>query len=308
MQELLLLFNFNNKKIKGKLMTTKKQNEANQKNALLSTGPVTEDGKTVVCLNAIKHGIFAKDLIINSGLGKEHEKEYYDLLQNLIDCLNPKNQMESLLVEKISIDFWRLRRVLRFEEGSIKKHLEEVLKDFYSYSNKTNSEIDKDIIDKKAMIDWNISYIKCLKNNLVIFDQPIWKGVNIESDIIEDFYEIARDIEYDKKSKEECNRLYNGEFDFIEIKAFIKKHGYCSDKEISSKLIKIYLKQNEEIEEDIKELEQKKEKNIVADEINAKICAIPQDESVDKIMKYEKSIQKSIFQNLLLLKKLQHEF
>ncbi len=289
-------------------MTTKKQNEANQKNALFSTGPVSEEGKTVVCLNAIKHGIFAKDLIINSGLGKENEKEYYDLFQNLMDCLNPTNQMESLLVEKITIDFWRLRRVLRFEEGSIKKYLDEVLNEFYTYSHKTNSEIDKAIENKKTMIDWNVRYIECLAKHSVFFDQPIWKGKDIESDIIEDFYAIAKDIEYDKKSKEECNRIYNGEFNFTEIKAFIKKHGYCSDKEISSKLIEIYLKQNEEIEEAIQELEQDKRKNIAADELNAKICAIPQDESVDKIMKYEKSIQKSIFQNLLLLKKLQHEF
>ena len=126
-------------------MTTKKQKEANQKNALLSTGPVSSEGKAVVALNAIRHAIFAKDLIVDTGLGKENAEEYHDLLNNLISCLNPNNQMEMLLVEKISIDFWRLRRVIRFESGSIRKFIEDALKDIYSFGKQSNQELDNEI-------------------------------------------------------------------------------------------------------------------------------------------------------------------
>ena len=52
-------------------MTTKKQIEANKQNALVSTGPLTAEGKALVSQNAVKHGIFAKDLIITTGDGKE---------------------------------------------------------------------------------------------------------------------------------------------------------------------------------------------------------------------------------------------
>jgi len=52
-------------------MTTEKQVEANKQNALVSTGPVTAEGKALVSQNAVKHGIFARDLIITSGDGKE---------------------------------------------------------------------------------------------------------------------------------------------------------------------------------------------------------------------------------------------
>lgn len=100
-------------------MTTEKQIEANKHNALVSTGPVTVEGKVIVSLNAVKHGIFARDLIITSGDGKEDMEEYIELLDGLIVSLNPNGQMECLLVEKIAVDFWRLRRVLRFENGSI---------------------------------------------------------------------------------------------------------------------------------------------------------------------------------------------
>jgi hypothetical protein len=289
-------------------MSTEKQNEANKKNALLSTGPTSKEGKKVVCLNAIKHGIFAKDLIIDSGLGKENIEEYLDLLTNLQSCLNPNNQMETLLVEKIAIDFWRLRRVIRFESGSIRKFIVDTLKDFYSFGKTSNQEIDNEIETKKSFIEWNTEFIECLQKGLVTFDKPIWKSSKIESDIHEDFYVIARNIPSEKCTNEEREMLYNYDFSFEEIKGFVKKHGYSSTKEISSKLIEIYSKQNENYLEDIRNLEIDREKNQANDELNAQICAIPNDDSVDKIMKYEVNIQRSIYQNLLLLKKLQGSF
>lgn len=57
-------------------MATKKQIEANKQNALISTGPVTPKGKAIAAQNAVKHGIFARDLLITAGDGKEDEQEY----------------------------------------------------------------------------------------------------------------------------------------------------------------------------------------------------------------------------------------
>ena len=37
-------------------MTTENKIEANRKNALLSTGAVTEEGKAIISKNALKHG------------------------------------------------------------------------------------------------------------------------------------------------------------------------------------------------------------------------------------------------------------
>lgn len=46
-------------------MVTEKQKQATTRNAQLSTGPVLPEGKTIVSRTAIKHSIFAKDLVIN---------------------------------------------------------------------------------------------------------------------------------------------------------------------------------------------------------------------------------------------------
>ena len=81
-------------------MTTKKQIEANKQNALVSTGPVTAEGKALVSQNAVKHGIFAKDLIITAGDGKEDEQEHKELLDGLILSLHPSGQMEAFWLRK----------------------------------------------------------------------------------------------------------------------------------------------------------------------------------------------------------------
>ena len=141
-------------------MTTEKQIEANKQNALVSTGPVTPEGKAVVAQNAVKHGIFVKDLIITTGDGKEDAQEYRELLDGLITSLNPSGQMECLLVEKISVDYWRLRRVLRFESGSIRKVLDMAISDYYNKAdwqgmkeNKTNEELDEEIAEYRDRQD-----------------------------------------------------------------------------------------------------------------------------------------------------------
>jgi hypothetical protein len=117
-------------------MSSEKQILANKQNATHSTGPKTIEGKAIVATNSTKHGIFTKDVIITTALVKENEEEYTQMLTNIINCLLPKNQIESLLVEKIAIDFWRLRRVMRFESGSIAKHVETLYHEFYSYGKK----------------------------------------------------------------------------------------------------------------------------------------------------------------------------
>jgi hypothetical protein len=50
-------------------MTSQKQIIANRRNALKSTGPCTEEGKAIVCQNAIKHGILCQEVPLNPTYG-----------------------------------------------------------------------------------------------------------------------------------------------------------------------------------------------------------------------------------------------
>lgn len=286
-------------------MATKKQMDANRANAQQSTGPKTDEGKAIVSSNAIKHGIFTKDLIISSGAGRESPAEYEELLNNLLDCLSPSNQMESLLVEKIAVDFWRLRRTIRFEAGSISKHIEDLLKSFYSYGNTDNAGIDREIEDIRSRIEWNSEYLKCLRKSEVTFDQPTWHGKDISSDILEDLFKIARSLP--ELTEAEQERLYKIE-KFNDLSALLAKHGYSERDKISTRLIELYSEESERLKEEIERLEQKKISNQEEDLRNAMIGSVPTEDSTEKALKYERSIQKSIFQNLFLLKKIQGVF
>jgi hypothetical protein len=94
-------------------MATIKQIEANRRNALQSTGPKTAEGKTVVALNAMKHGILSREVLLPG----EDGTDLSELAENLRAQLAPVGALESLFVDRIIAAVWRLRRVIRVETG-----------------------------------------------------------------------------------------------------------------------------------------------------------------------------------------------
>ena len=99
--------------------------EANRRNALKSTGPRTEIGKKTVAKNAMKHGFFSKFLLISHPDGNEDPIEYWNFHAGIREHYQPFDPLEELFVDKIAAWFWRLRRLLRYENGQITRALAE---------------------------------------------------------------------------------------------------------------------------------------------------------------------------------------
>jgi len=96
-------------------MATKKQSQANQQNALKSTGPQTVEGKAAVRLNALTHGMTAKDRLL-----PDEDAAAFDVFAvSLREHFQPVGDMENLLVERLIFCLWRLRRVLVIEVGML---------------------------------------------------------------------------------------------------------------------------------------------------------------------------------------------
>ncbi len=93
-----------------------------------------------------------------------------------------------------------------------------------------------------------------------------------------------------------------------ELQVLLRKNGYSDAKEISAKLIELYSRQNQRLEEDIQKLIKQKLTNDTSNKLTFMLGLIPTVDNTDKVLKYERSLQKSIFQNLLMLKKLQGAF
>ncbi len=178
------------------------------------------------------------------------------------------------------------------------------INEFYSYGKQSNKTIDEEIQQKQEIISWNLSYVECLAISKVTFDQPEWTGKDIKSDIIDDLYMIAKSIT--SLTKEEKEMLYSSyELNIEELRGLLIKYGYFETKKISAKLIELYSKQNKTLEEQIQKLSKQKLMNDTSNKLIFMLGMVPQVDNADKILKYERSLQKSIYQNLIMLKKLQ---
>jgi hypothetical protein len=96
-----------------------KQIAANRANALKSTGPRTPRGLAVSKMNALKSGIWSREVLVRGWHLRESGAELAALLEEFRISLNPVGPIEDLLVQQIVTASWRLRRVLRAESGEI---------------------------------------------------------------------------------------------------------------------------------------------------------------------------------------------
>ena len=90
--------------------TTPKRIEANRENGKLG-GVKTPEGKAISRYNAIKHGLLSKEVI----LADENEADLIGLGKKLRSELVPENELELMLVDRITANIWRLRRAMRIE-------------------------------------------------------------------------------------------------------------------------------------------------------------------------------------------------
>jgi len=99
-------------------MTSQKQIDANRRNALLSTGPRTEEGKQQSRQNALKHGLTAETVVV----GTEDPAAYVAFEEQILTENDPQSALERELVLRIASLLWRLRRATLIETGLLDLH------------------------------------------------------------------------------------------------------------------------------------------------------------------------------------------
>jgi len=270
-------------------MTSEKQERANVRNAQLSTGPTTQEGKAIVSRNAIKHGIFARDLVITAGDGREDAQEYQILLAELVHDLAPVGRMEMMLVEKIAVNYWRLRRVIRYETGEIRERLDDyrelALRSHYNNSSRYSQ-------GRPELLFYS-------------FDDEI-----TDAEYQRQRYKVAGrlssgfDISQDQGALEYVlyYRLDREESEFSEDD-YQAARGYVASlsAQMQGKLRKEML---EEARQVLAEMEEVRTWQMKFDRIQ-KAKSLPATPDLNNVIKYENSLERSIFRNLAALKALQ---
>jgi hypothetical protein len=89
---------------------------ANRANAQRSTGPKTPEGKANSKLNATKHGFTSRYFPAVIQAGTAEWAEFEAVRTDLIDHCQPIGPIEDLLVEKITIEYMRYRRLVEREQ------------------------------------------------------------------------------------------------------------------------------------------------------------------------------------------------
>jgi hypothetical protein len=97
-------------------MSSARQIEANRRNARLSTGPVTEDGKRQSRQNAVRHGLTAETVID----ALEDAEDYVAFEMAVTADYDAHSAVERELVLRLASLLWRLRRATTIESGLFK--------------------------------------------------------------------------------------------------------------------------------------------------------------------------------------------
>ena len=103
-------------------MTSFRQIEANRRNARLSTGPGTEEGKKKSRQNAVRHGLTAETVID----ALEDAEDYAAFEMTITGDFDAQSAVARELVLRLASLLWRLRRATAIESGLFKiqaKHL-----------------------------------------------------------------------------------------------------------------------------------------------------------------------------------------
>ena len=114
-----------------------KQLAANRQNAQKG-GVKTDAGKQITKLNALKHGLLSQEVLLRT----ENAGDLSVLGQRMREELAPAGLMESVLVDRMVANTWRLRRVMQIERDLMEAEtfglpadVEQTLGNNFSYSH-----------------------------------------------------------------------------------------------------------------------------------------------------------------------------
>jgi hypothetical protein len=178
---------------------------ANRRNARLSTGPRTPDGKAKSSQNAVTHGLFADDHVILPGESKEaHDKIYNEFFNSI----RPTDATEAAIVERMTSARWKLRRLRESESALFERQsrsaIERVENDYRckvlnDYKIKKN---EREILHAQSNERCKNDWAKIPPGRLLLLNDGQWEKLAQHEKRLEDaFYKAVRELRLWRKEK-----------------------------------------------------------------------------------------------------------
>jgi hypothetical protein len=294
-RKLFLPFMMEVKKLFMEKIISQKQLEANRRNAQLSTGPRSEEGKSASRRNAIKHGLLARQVVARGYLHQESPDEFKTLCREYRESLAPVGPLEEMLVGQIIMVVWRLRRVRMAEAAEVATNVDDAW--------------------------WNPR-------------RPPWeigngyKGNALDSSLGK-YGSTVKGIEFVIECLQELRAAVETSGEFTEAKLKELRHYVSEPNEIVRQLaaLREWLKSNPEnlapdelrarhlkdvldyLDEQIAEFEEmigERQQQIDAeDAMRRAVAMLPNGEVLDKIVRYESALQRQLYRSMNQLERLQ---
>lgn len=142
--------------------------EINNTNEVNKGGVKTEEGKAISKMNALKHGLLSRSVVLNY----ENKDEFEAFRLQMIKKFEPADIFEEVLVDRIVCGFWRLKRAI-FVEKNMMEWYEENREEFAIFKESALQEERKQIRNTLG----NESIENILRYEASI-DRSTWRAVH----------------------------------------------------------------------------------------------------------------------------------
>jgi hypothetical protein len=284
---------------------SEKQAQANRRNALKSTGPKTPTGKALASMNALKHGLRASSLAVPV---LEDVADWETHLSQTVRALAPVGYLETILSERAASILWRLGRAVRYESlviGSSMENAEDErasgsldrppdlqdLRDKVDQAQE-NAETFAHLIEAKlsSKVDagtaWGI-----VTEAARVSEVELWDGQEEGSPSILDLSEIPEDVEVDEWTGWTAGYLRG-------ILGQVAKKAGLSQGELVESL-------TSRLKDEVQESKEILEKAARSLETWRKAHLLPDETTLDKVSRYETTLERSLFRTIHELQRLQ---
>jgi hypothetical protein len=254
------------------------QIEANRCNALKSTGPLTPEGKTASCSNALKHGILSRQVVVRGHHIKESRDEFESFYRQYYEHLAPIGPLEEMLVDEIIATNWRLRRARTAESAEVALSVDGGV---WGHRKANECRSLRQILEDSVLRHTSSVGVAWIENSLRELRDTIARGGKLDADALETF-----ECAFADSSDRIFQKLDDLRFE-----------------EADKERILDYLDQ--ELKNLRERFLQLTERESIEEQARQEAAVLPPAQTLDKILRYETALDRRLFRAVSELERLQ---
>ncbi|MHB8557889.1 MAG: hypothetical protein ACYDCU_07195 [Candidatus Acidiferrales bacterium] len=268
----------------------------------MATGPRTPQGKERSKHNAAKHGIFSKAALLKD----ESKADFDSLLSGLRKDFDPEGTLEDVLVEKLATLLWRYRRLIVAEGAEVRNKVE-----FLEWDQQNRQFDEAERIEKSSQFGSSAGLIRKIENPGVL-EWCLDFLLELRERIAKDGFDEERDREVlDKIYGSPASSRFHGSL-FRDYFVWLltarasdeerQSEGFATPEECQQSFVC-------SIDTEIRRLKLYRKEHAAVEASRAKLEAlrqnVPDSAGLDRLLRYEASLERSFDRTLKQLERLQ---